>query len=403
MIPQIAKPEAVAQRMTADGETQATRETGFHPRTSELTRDFRDHRGYWLAGRYNGGGAIAEYWACRERVAIIDLSALRKFEVLGPDAETLMNFTLSRDVRRLAIGRVAYSALCNEAGGMIGDGTLFRLGPDNFRWVGGGDRDGIWLREQAEALGLRVWIKPSTNLLHNVAVQGPKSREALKEAVWTPPAQPSLEELGWHRFTVGRLRDFDGRSVVVSRTGTTGGLGYEVWCHPKDAVEVWNAIWRAGEPHGLAPLGLEALEILRIEAGTISAGAEYSEETDPFEAGIGFTVALETKGEDFLGREALTGRKEDPQRVLVGLELDGNEPVVRGATVFHGSDPVGVITSATRSPVLEKTVALCRVDAAHGAPGTEVEVASADDKQKRRSAKVVALPFYDPERKRLRD
>jgi aminomethyltransferase len=115
-------------------------------------------------------------------------------------------------------------------------------------------------------------------------------------------------------------------------------------------------------------------------------------------------VALETKGEDFLGREALTGRKEDPQRVLVGLELDGNEPVVRGATVFHGSDPVGVITSATRSPVLEKTVALCRMGASHGAPGTELEVVDGeaveagedDDKRERRPARVVALPFYDP-------
>lgn len=397
---------AAARRMTKDDETPLTRETGFHPRTSGLARDLTDYRGFWLANTYSD--VMEEYWACRERVAIIDLSALRKFEVLGPDAETLMNTTLTRDVRRLATGQVIYSALCNEAGGMIGDGTLFRLGPDNFRWIGGGERDGVWLRQQAEALGLRVWIKPSTDLLHNVAVQGPKSRQVLQDVVWAPPAQPSLAELGRFRFTVGRLHDFDGRSVVVSRTGTTGGLGYEVWCHPKDAVEVWDAIWRAGEPHGLAPLGLEALDMLRIEAGLIVAGAEFSDETDPFEAGIGFTVALETKGEDFLGREALIRRKEEPQRVLVGLELDGNEPVARGAAVFSGPDPVGVITSATRSPVLEKTVALCRMGAAHGASGTEVEVVEvveaveavevgpADDKRKRRPARVVALPFYDP-------
>jgi aminomethyltransferase len=348
---------AAARRMTKDDETPLTRETGFHPRTSGLARDLTDYRGFWLANTYSD--VMEEYWACRERVAIIDLSALRKFEVLGPDAETLMNTTLTRDVRRLATGQVIYSALCNEAGGMIGDGTLFRLGPDNFRWIGGGERDGVWLRQQAEALGLRVWIKPSTDLLHNVAVQGPKSRQVLQDVVWAPPAQPSLAELGRFRFTVGRLHDFDGRSVVVSRTGTTGGLGYEVWCHPKDAV-------------------------------------------------IGFTVALETKGEDFLGREALIRRKEEPQRVLVGLELDGNEPVARGAAVFSGPDPVGVITSATRSPVLEQTVALCRMGAAHGASGTEVEVVEAvevgpaDDKRKRRPARVVALPFYDPGNRRRR-
>ena len=394
--------------MTTDGETQPIRETGFHPRTAELTHNFRDYLGYWLANDYKGSGAIEEYWACRKRVAIIDLSALRKFEVLGPDAETLMNTTLTCDVRRLAIGQVVYSARCNEAGGMIDDGTLFRLGPDNFRWIGGGDRGGLWLREQAETLDLRVWIKPTTDFLHNLAVQGPKSRLVLQDVIWTPPAQPSLEELGWHRFAVGRLGDFDGRSVVVSRTGTTGELGYEVWCHPKDAVAVWDAIWQAGEPHGIAPLGLEALDMLRIEAGLILAGSEFSDQIDPFEAGIGFTVALETKSEDFLGREALSRRKEAPQRVLVGLELDGEAPAAPGDGVLSGPDRVGVITSATRSPVLDKNIALCRMDVAHGAPGTEVEVVEVvevgaiDGQQKRVPARVVALPFYDPEKKRVR-
>jgi len=397
---------AAAQRMTTDGETEPTRETGFHPRTSELTRDFTDYCGFWLASSYSDGGARGEYWeeywACRERVAIIDLSALRKFEVLGPDAETLMNYTLTRDVRRLAIGQVVYSAMCNEAGGMIDDGTLFRLGPDNFRWIGGDDRGGLWLREQAETLGLKVWIRPSTDRLHNVAVQGPKSRLVLQDVIWTPPAQPSLEELGRFRFAVGRLGGFDGRSVVVSRTGTTGELGYEVWCHPKDAVAVWDAIWQAGEPHGIAALGLAALDMLRIEAGLIFAGAEFSDRTDPFEAGIGFTVALGTKSEAFLGREALRRRKEDPQRVLAGLELDGDAPAAPGDAVLSGPERVGVITSATRSPVLEKSIALCRMDVAHGAPGAEVTVGPVDDRQKCLAARVVALPFYDPEKKRVR-
>jgi aminomethyltransferase len=388
--------------MTTDGETQPIRETGFHPRTSELTHNFSDHLGYWLADDYKDSGAIEEYWACRERVAIIDLSALRKFEVLGPDAETLMTYILTRDVRRLAIGQVVYSAMCNEAGGMIDDGTLFRLGPDNFRWIGGGDRGGLWLREQAETLGLKVWIKPTTDVLHNVAVQGPKSRSVLQDVIWTPPAQPSIEELGWFRFAVGRLGDFDGRSVVVSRTGTTGELGYEVWCHPKDAVAVWDAIWQAGEPHGIAPLGLEALDMVRIEAGLIFAGSEFSDQTDPFEAGIGFTVALETKSEDFLGREALIRRKENPQRVLVGLELDGDQPVAQGDAVHVGRSQVGMVTSATRSPVLEKNIALCRMDVAGGGSGTEVEVGTIDGRQKRLPARVVALPFYDPGKNRVR-
>ncbi len=169
--------------MTPDAEPQLTRETAFHPRTSEMTRSFTEYRGYWLAGSYTDYGAIEEYWACRGRVAVVDLSALRKFEVLGPGAESLMQYTLTRDVRRLAAGQAVYSAMCCETGGMIDAGTLFRLGPDNFRWIGGDPSGGVWLREQAEKLGLKVWVKSSTGRLHNITVQGPQSREVLNQVV----------------------------------------------------------------------------------------------------------------------------------------------------------------------------------------------------------------------------
>ena len=148
-------------------------------------------------------------------------------------------------------------------------------------------------------------MRSSTDQLHNIAVQGPKSRDILREIIWTPPAQPTLEELGWFRFAVGRIGGFEGAPVVVSRTGYTGELGYEIFCHPKDALTVFDAVWKAGEPHGMTPLGLEALDMLRIEAGLVFAGYEFCDQTDPFEAGIGFTVPLKTKNDDFIGREAL--------------------------------------------------------------------------------------------------
>jgi glycine cleavage system T protein (aminomethyltransferase) len=142
--------------------------------------------------------------------------------------------------------------------------------------------------------------------------------------------------------------------------------------------------------------------MLRIEAGLIFSGSEFSDQTDPFEAGIGFTVALKTKNEDFVGRDALIRRKENPQRVLVGLELDGNEPAAHGDCVHIGRNQVGVVTSATRSPVLKTNIALCRMDVTCGRPGTEVEVGKLDGQQKRLAARVVAFPFYDPEKKRVR-
>ena len=394
--------KAVAFRMTPDADPLLTRETAFHPRTSKLTRNFAEYRGFWLPTSFTGHGAIEEYHACRERAIVLDLSALRKFEVLGPDAEELMQRTLTRNVRRLSVGQVVYSAMCYDTGGMLDDGTLLRLGPDNFRWVCGDDYCGVWLREQAQKMGLRVWIKSSTDQQHNLSVQGPRSRDILKEIVWTPPAQPALEELGWFRFTVGRIGDHRGTPIVVSRTGYTGELGYEVWCHPKDGEVVWDAIWEVGEPHGLAPLGLDALDILRIEAGLVFGGYEFSDQTDPFEAGIGFTVPLKTKEDDFIGREALVRRKENPQRKLVGLELEGNEPAANGDSVHVGRLQVGVVTSGTRSPLLGKNIALCRMDANYAELGTEVEVGKIDGHQQRIPATVVRSPFYDPDKTRVR-
>jgi aminomethyltransferase len=393
---------AVAHRMTPDAEPELTRETAFHPRFSALTRNYTQYRGYWLPTRFANDGPVAEYWACRERAVIMDLSPLRKFEVTGPDAEALLQYALTRNVRKLATGQVVYTAMCYEHGGMIDDGTLFRLGDNNFRWIGGDPYSGVWLREQAEKLGLKAWVRSSTDQLHNVAVQGPKSREILRQVVWTQPAQPSLDELGWFRFTIGRVGGYEGAPIVVSRTGYTGELGYEVFCHPNDALTVFDAIWQAGELHGLMPLGLQALDMVRIEAGLVFAGYEFCDQTDPFEAGIGFTVALKGKNEDFIGREALLRRSEHPQRKLVGLEMEGDEAIGHGDCVHIGRAQVGVVTSATRSPILNKTIALARLDVAHSALGTEVEVGKLDGHQKRLPARIVRFPHYDPEKTRVR-
>ena len=391
----------VAYRMTPDAEPQLTRETAFHPRFSALTRNYIDYRGYWLP-KFSNAGPVAEYWACRQRAVIMDLSPLRKFEVTGPDAESLLQYTLTRNVRKLTTGQVVYTAMCYEHGGILDDGTLFRLGENNFRWIGGDDYGGIWLRELAGKLGLKAWVRSSTDQLHNVAVQGPKSRDILREVIWAPPAQPALEELGWFRFTIGRIGGFDGVPVVVSRTGYTGELGYEVFCHPKDALTVFDAIWQAGQPHGLMPFGLQALDMVRIEAGLVFAGYEFCDQTDPFEAGIGFTVPLKGKNEDFIGREALLRRSEHPQRKLVGLEMDGDEAVGHSDCVHIGRAQVGVVTSATRSPILQKTIALARLDVAHCELGTEVEVGKLDGHQKRLPARIVRFPHYDPDKTRVR-
>jgi aminomethyltransferase len=238
--------------------------------------------------------------------------------------------------------------------------------------------------------------------MHNIAVQGPKSRDILKDIIWTAPRQPTVGELEWFRFTVGRIGGFEGVPVVVSRTGYTGELGYEIFCHPKDAVSVFDAVWEAGQPYGLKPMGLEALDMVRIEAGLIFAHHEFTDQTDPFEAGIGFTVPLKSKQDDFIGREALLRRKEHPRHVMVGLDVEANEAVGHGDCLHIGRAQVGVITSATRSPILGKTIALARIDVTHAATGTAVEIGKLDGHQKRLPAVIVPLSHYDPQKTRPR-
>jgi aminomethyltransferase len=233
-------------------------------------------------------------------------------------------------------------------------------------------------------------------------VQGPKSRHILREIIWTPPTQPNIDELGMFRISVARIGDFHGPSVVVGRAGYTGELGYEVFCHPKDAGQVFDAVWQAGQPHGMIPFGLAALDLVRIEAGLIFAGSEFDDQTDPMEAGIGFTVPLKSKTDDFIGRAALERRKQTPARKLVGLDVEGGVVPSPGDCLRVGKAQIGEITSAMKSPYLGKVIALARVDVIYSEPGTAIEIGQLDGLQKRLRAEVVRSPHFDPAKERVK-
>ncbi|TJZ91358.1 DUF1989 domain-containing protein [Paracoccus gahaiensis] len=393
---------ASAWRPMPDSPPIMTRQTAFHDDFAALTRDFVDYKGFWLPATFPNSSPEEEYRACRTGVAFMDLSALRKFEVTGPDAEALLQWVLTRDVGRLGTGQVVYSAMCHPHGGMIDDGTLFRMGPDRFRWIGGSDFGGEWLRQQAAELGLQAMVRGSTDQLHNLAIQGPKSRDLMAGLVWTAPQQTAIPELGWFRWTPGRIGGPDGVPVVVSRTGYTGELGYELFCHPRDGRAVFAALTEAGRDFGLVPMGLAALDLLRIEAGLIFADHEFTDQTDPFEAGIGFTVPLKTKPDDFMGREALIRRKAHPRIKLTGLVIDSRIPAVHGDPLYLGRARVGQITSAMWSPLLGQQIALAQVDVTHSDPDTRLEVGQLDGLQRRLPARVTAFPHYDPTKERAR-
>ena len=394
--------KSFAFRMKTDAEPKLTKNTGFYERTSKLTRNFVDARGYWLPNDYTKHGVINEYTACREKAVVIDLSALRKFEILGPDAEELMNYTLTRNVKKLSIGQVVYSSMCYDNGFMFDDGTLLKMSDHGFRWICGDEYAGEWLKEQAKKKNYKVRIKNSTDQISNISLQGPNSRKILEKFIWTPPTQPKISELQWFRFTICRIKELSGIPLLVSRTGYTGELGYEIWCHPSDAPKVWDVVMDAGKDEGLIPAGFGALDLLRIEAGLILFGNEFDGQVDPFEAGVGFTVPLKTKNEDFIGKDILIKRKENPQKKMVGLELAGKEKANHGDCVHIGRSQVGIITSGCISPTLNKNIALCRIDVGHSELDTEVEVGKIDGHQKRIPAKIVTFPHYDPKKLKVR-
>jgi len=239
---------AIAYRATPDADPVMTKESAFHPRTSALTQQFSVARDVWAPAQFDATGAVEEYWNCRNAATIQDMSSLRKLDITGPDAERLMQKVLTRDVSKVAVNRGFYALICDDRGSVVDDGTLFRLAPDVFRWCCGSDESALHLREVAEEHGWRVWVRDLSDVLANVAIQGPKSREILSNIIFTQPTQPRFDAIKWFGFCIGRLHDREGVPFMVARSGYTGELGYEIFCNAGDALKVWDAVIAAGEP-----------------------------------------------------------------------------------------------------------------------------------------------------------
>ncbi|MEM6587103.1 MAG: DUF1989 domain-containing protein [Pseudomonadota bacterium] len=391
---------AVAYREKEDAPMAISQESAFAPETSKLTKHFAPARDLWAPVSFPSTGTIGEYWACREKVTLQDMSGLRKYDIIGPDAEALLQRVMTRDVARLAVWRGTYALICDEAGAVVDDGTLFRLAPNLFRWCCGTEESARVMEKLATEEGLQARIHAMGNALPNLALQGPRSRDVLRKIVFTQPTVPSLDDVKWFGVTVARVGDRDGIPFMLSRSGYTGELGYELFCATDDAPGLWAAVMEAGEEFGIEPMGSAALDILRIEAGLAAANAEFAPGVDAFESGLGFAVSLSKS--DFIGKAALTRNAENPRKVLRGLWFEGDDVPLHSAHVFDGERPVGVITSATRSPMYERTIAMARLAVEYSETGRKLEVGQLDGHMKRLPASVCAAPFYDPKRERAR-
>jgi len=389
--------------------------TAFHDRTFALCEslNYREWSGYYTVSVYEMHHEH-EYNAIRNSSALIDISPLFKYRVTGRDAAKLVNRVIARDIGKVAVDQVIYCCWCDPEGKVIDDGTITRLGENDFRWTAA-DPSLRWF--QQNALGLDVKIEDISEQTAALALQGPASGRLLKAA-----ADAHIDKLKYFRVTRGKIA---GVPVDISRTGYTGDLGFEIWMPWIDAVKVWDALIAKGKAFDVHPAGMLALDIARIEAGLILIEVDYtsskkalteSQKYSPSEIGLGKLVDLK-KG-NFVGRDALLAEaKKGAARALVGLEINWNEvealydklkmaPQVPGMAsrvavpVYRGGRQVGKATSTTWSPTLKKMIALASVSRDSSAVGMTLSMEMTVEAVRHTvSAKIVPLPFFNPARK----
>jgi aminomethyltransferase len=391
--------------------------TPFHPKTAPLSKshEWRNWSGYLAAALYEPSHE-REYYAIRNSAALIDVSPLFKYEIRGPHAEALLNRILPRDMTRFEVGQVMYSPWCDDAGFVIDDGTISRLAPDLFR-VTAADPNLAWFQDCG--IGMDAEVRDVSSDLAALAIQGPNSREILKQVL----LGPELNSLKYYRLVQTEFEDYP---LTVTRTGYTGDLGYEVWIHPCRAGRLWERLVEAGAGYGILPAGMVALDIARIEAGLLLIEIDYKssrktlieeQKSTPFDIGLGWTVDFKKK--EFVGRRALLSEREKgPRWRLVGLEVAWETlealfaaadlaPQVAGRAsrssvpVYKNGRHIGQATSHTFSPILKKYIAIATLKRSYAAINSKVQIEfTVEYVRQRAAATVVKLPFFNPPRKR---
>jgi aminomethyltransferase len=390
--------------------------TAFHERTLALCEslNFKEWSGYYTVGAYEMTHEH-EYNAIRNSCALIDVTPLFKYRVTGPDATRLVNRVIARDINKVAVDQVIYCCWCDSAGKVIDDGTITRLGENDYRWTSA-DPSLRWF--QQNALGLDVHIEDISEKVAALALQGPTSGKLLNAV-----ADANIAGLKYFRVAHGKVA---GVPVDISRTGYTGDLGFEVWIPWKNAIKVFDELMSKGRPFDIHPAGMVALDIARIEAGLILIEVDYisskralieQQRYTPGEIGLGKLVDL-TK-ENFVGRDALAeeAKRGGPSRRLVGLEVNWSEvealyekvgmaPQVPATAsrvavpVYRAGRQVGKATSTTWSPTLKRMIALASLSRESAALGSTLSMElTVEAVRKTVSVKIVPLPFFNPPRK----
>lgn len=375
-------------------------QTPFHVRTAAAnkTHSWGPWGGYQTVLTYED--LAMEHSAIRNSATVYDLCPMIKYRIEGPEAAAFLNRLTVRDAGKLSVGGVQYTVWCDDAGHLIDDGTLFRLAPERYRLCCQ-ERHLPWLSDSA--YGFDVAVVEETEEIAALSLQGPTSATVLLAAGFDIAALKPF-----------RLADFSlqGGRLMISRTGFTGDLGYELWTSPDLAVPLWDHLIAAGALYGLRPIGTDALNIARLEAGFVITGYDFTSAPQcvredrlrsPLALGLGWLV--DWKKEHFTGRRALLAEQaRGSDWAFVGLEIDGNISA-EGAILYHNQKvEAGVVTGACWSPTLKKSIALAQVRGALAAgENLWAEIYALRELQYVKMmmrARVVDRPFFSPTRKR---
>jgi aminomethyltransferase len=369
----------------------APRRTALDALHRSLGATMTDFAGWDMPLRY--GSERDEHNAVRTKAGLFDLSHMGEITVTGPQAAQLLNHALVGNIASVGVGRARYTMICRADGGILDDLIVYRLaeteaGSSHFMVVANASNAQVVLDALVErSAGFDAEVRDDRDAYALIAVQGPESPGILKSLT-----DADLDGLKYYAGLPGTVA---GVPALIARTGYTGEDGFELFVKPEHAVELWQALTKAGEGVGLVPCGLSCRDTLRLEAGMPLYGHELSTSLTPFDAGLGRVVKFEKEG-DFVGREALqeaAARSEaNPPRVLVGLIAEGRRVPRAGYPVVAGGEVIGEVTSGAPSPTLGKPIAMAYVDAAHAAPGTPG--VGVDIRGTHEPYEVVALPFY---------
>ena len=335
--------------------------------------------GYLLPVQYEG--VIKEHMAVRTEAGLFDVSHMGELMLTGPDALKNVQYVTTNDMSGMYDGQVRYSPMCNEQGGVVDDILVYKVHDEAYLLVvnaSNKDKDAAWIG--GHVFG-DVKFEDISESVAQVALQGPNAVPILAELV-------EDEQIPKKYYSFVKEADVKGIKCLISRTGYTGELGYELYCAAEDGPKLWELLLETGKEHGLIPCGLGARDTLRLEAAMPLYGHEMDDTVSPLETDLGFFVKLDK--EDFIGKDALVAVGE-PKRCRVGLKVTGRGIVREHCPVYVGDTQIGMTTSGTHCPYLNMPVAMALLDKEYGEIGTAVEV---EVRGRKIAAEVVALPFY---------